>query len=77
MSERAGKARRDFVAEGMIEVGPRANYFAFVDGEFLGGLLCHYAGVKPRENEYTKLGQARITVEWLEDDEVTEEASST
>jgi hypothetical protein len=49
-----------------------------VDGEFLGCLLSRHAGVEPRENEYTKLGRARITVEWsLEDDEATEGGSLT
>jgi hypothetical protein len=66
-----GQARRDFVVEGVIEIGPRADYFAFIDGEFLGRLLSHYAGVKPKDGEYTRLGRARITVEWLEDDEAT------
>lgn len=75
MGEQADKPLRDFVVEGMIEVGPRHSYFAFVDGEFFGGLLCQNAGVRPKENEYTKLGRARITVEWLLDEE-TEEASS-
>jgi hypothetical protein len=65
--------RSDFVVEGLIEIGPRGDFFAFVDGEFLGCLLSRHAGVEPRENEYTKLGRARITVEWsLEDDEATE-----
>jgi hypothetical protein len=70
MSEQTDKARKDFVTEGLIEVGPRANFFTFVDGEFLGRMLCHYAGVGPKENEYTRLGRARITVEWLEDEAV-------
>jgi hypothetical protein len=59
-----------------VEVGPRADFFAFVDGEQLGKLLSHYAGVPPVSGEYTPLGRARITVEWL-GDEVTEEASRT
>jgi hypothetical protein len=77
MSEQIGKARKDFVVEGLIEVGPRAHFFAFVDGEFLGRMLCQYAGTEPRENEYTKLGRARITVEWLEDDEAIVASSTT
>jgi hypothetical protein len=72
-----GRARTDFVVEGQIEVGPRGTFFAFVDGDFLGRILSQYAGVEPRENEYTKLGRARISVEWLEDDEATEEGSPT
>lgn len=69
------RTRRDFVVEGSIEIGPRGDFFAFVDGDFLGRILSQYAGIEPRENEYTKLGRARLTVEWLEDDEATDEAS--
>jgi hypothetical protein len=72
-----GRARRDFVAVGQIEVGPGAEYFAFFDGEMLGKVLSRHAGVEPTSGEYTKLGRARITVEWLEDGEWTEEASPT
>jgi hypothetical protein len=71
------RARRDFVAEGLIEVGPGAEYFAFFDGEMLGKVFSQYAGAEPTSGEYTKLGRARITVEWLEDDEATEDASPT
>lgn len=69
--------RRDFSVEGLVEIGPRADYFVFLDGEQLGKLLSHRAGVKPVSGEYTRLGRARLTVEWLEDDELTEEASPT
>ena len=72
-----GRARKDFVVEGLIEVGPGADYFAFVDGHFLGRMLAQHAGVESAPNEYARLGRARITVEWLEDDEATEEASPT
>jgi hypothetical protein len=34
-------------------------------------------GERPESGEYTRLGRARITVEWLEDDEATEEATPT
>jgi hypothetical protein len=70
-------ARRGFVVEGVIEIGPRGDYFAFVDGEFLGRLLSRHAGVELKEGQYTRLGRARITVEWLDDDEATEGASLT
>jgi hypothetical protein len=69
--------RRDFVVEGLIQIGPRAEYFAFVDGQFLGLMLAQHAGVKSKLGEYTQLGRARITVEWLEDGETIEEASPT
>jgi hypothetical protein len=70
------EAHRDFVVEGLLEVGPRGDYFAFLDGDFLGRILSQHAGVEPKEGEYTRLGRARITVEWLED-EATEEGFPT
>ena len=69
--------KRDFSIEGLIELGPRADYFVFLDGDFLGRMLSQHAGIEPKEGEYTRLGTARITVEWLGDDELTEEASPT
>lgn len=67
------KARRDFVKEGTVEVGPRADYFIFLDGDFLGKAFTHHAGIEQKAGEYTRLGRARITVEWLEDEEDAEE----
>ena len=73
-----GSERRDFVAEGLLEIGPRADFFLFLDGDFLGRMRTQYAGVEPKpKGEYTRLGRARVTVEWLEDDEAAEEASPT
>jgi hypothetical protein len=69
--------KRDFSLEGVVEVGPRADFFLFLDGEQMGQLFSQYAGIRPVSGEYTRLGRARITVEWLEDDEATEEASPT
>lgn len=60
--------KRNLSVEGLLELGPRADYFAFLDGDFLGRMLAQHAGVKPKEGEYTRLGRARITVEWLEED---------
>lgn len=69
--------RKNIVAEGLLEIGPRADFFLFFDGDFLGRLLTKSAGVEPNpKGEYTRLGRARITVEWLEDDEAVEEDSS-
>ena len=68
--------RRDFAEEGLLEIGPRADFFIFFDGDYLGRLLSQHAGVEPKAGEYTRLGRARITVEWLADD-ATEEASPT
>jgi hypothetical protein len=69
--------RRDFCVAGVVEVGPRADYFVFVDGEQLGKVFSQRLGTRPESGKYTRLGRAQITVEWLEDDEVTEEASPT
>ncbi len=65
------------MTEGLIEVGLRDDFFAFVDGEMFGKLLSEHAGVQSVVGEYTPLGRARVTVEWLEGDELTEEASPT
>jgi len=70
------RTRRDFKDEGVLEIGPRADFFIFFDGEYLGRILSDRAGIEPKAGEYTRLGRARITVEWLEDD-ATREASST
>jgi hypothetical protein len=59
---------RDFVVEGLIQIGPRNDFFLFVDGEMIGKLLTQRAGAAPRQGEYTKLGRARITVEWLDEE---------
>ena len=66
--------RGEFVAEGLMEIGPSEKFFLFLDGERLGHLLLHHRRL-PEERGYTKLGLVRVTVEWLEDDELTEEAS--
>jgi hypothetical protein len=68
--------RGTFVAEGLMEVGPSEKFFLFLDGEHLGQLLLHHFRL-PEERGDTKIGRVRITVERLEDDEVTEEASPT
>ena len=71
-----GQARKDFVVEGTVEVGPRTDYLLFVDAEQMGYLFLQHSGTEPKEHEYTPLGRARVSVEWL-DDESTEEASPT
>jgi hypothetical protein len=68
--------RGGFVAEGSMEVGPSKDYFLFLDGVHLGKLLLHHLRL-PEERGDTELGRVRVTVEWLEDDEWTEEASPT
>jgi hypothetical protein len=55
----------------------RADYFIFFDGDYLGRVLAQHIGVESVPGVYTRLGRARITVEWLEDGETTEEASLT
>ncbi len=69
--------KHDFSTEGLIEVGSRADFFVFMNGEQLGKLLSQHSGIEPIVGEYTKLGRAGITIEWLEDDEVTESVSQT
>src|SRR5918997_6462582 len=45
-----------------VEVGPKENYFAFVDGEHPGALLGRHFGIGP-EHGYTTLVRLRITTE--------------
>ena len=49
-----------------MEVGPKENYFAFVDGEHPGALLRRHFGTGP-EHGYTSLGRLRITADRLEE----------
>ncbi len=71
-----GQERKDSVAERLLGVGSRSDFFLFFDGDFLGRVLTRYSGLEPKpKREYTRLGLARVTVEWLEDDETVEEAS--
>jgi hypothetical protein len=54
------------VAEGKLEAGPSKDYFAVLDGDFLGHLLLeHFGGAE--ETGYTDLGCLRITVERIEE----------
>jgi hypothetical protein len=55
-----------FLREGIVEVGPKAEFFVFVDGEYLGALLSEHFGVGA-ETGYTSLGRLRVTVERLEE----------
>lgn len=55
-----------FVAEGKLEVGPKKEFFAFLDGEFLGKLLMEHFDA-PEVPGYADLGRVRITVERIED----------
>ena len=54
-----------FVREGVVEVGPKAEFFVFVDGEYLGALLSDHFGVGS-ETGYSSLGRLRVTVERIE-----------
>lgn len=67
--------RRDFSVEGIVEVGPQADFFMFLDGEQIGKLLSQRSGVETNPYECTRLGRVQITAEWLEDDEATQEVS--
>lgn len=55
-----------FVAEGKMQVGPSAEYFLFLDGDYLGKQVADHFGV-PAERGYSDLGRVRITVERLEE----------
>lgn len=55
-----------FLTEGLVEVGPKEQFFVFVDGEYLGAMLSEHFGVGA-ETGYTSLGRLRVTVERLEE----------
>jgi hypothetical protein len=55
-----------FVREGIVQIGPKAEFFVFVDGDYLGALLSEHFGVGA-ETGYTSLGRLRVTVERLEE----------
>lgn len=57
---------KGFVAEGKMEVGPSAQFFLFLDGEYLGQRVADHFGF-PAERGYTDLGRVRVTVERLEE----------
>ena len=62
-----GRRREDFVVEGLVQLGPRKDFFVFVDGELFGQLLARHSETDTKAGEYTPLGRARISVEWLEE----------
>lgn len=60
--------RKEFVAEGKMEIGPSAQFFVFLDGDYLGQQLVSHFGL-PEERGYTDLGRVRVTVERLGEDQ--------
>ena len=58
--------RGAFVAEGKMDVGPKEEFFIFLNGDHLGRQMTDHFGL-PREKGYTSLGRVRITVERLEE----------
>jgi hypothetical protein len=56
----------EFVAEGHLVVGPKEQFFLFLDGEHLGQLLLKHFGLPERRGD-TNLGRVRVTVERLEE----------
>ena len=58
--------RDKFVAEGRMEIGPKEEFFTFLDGEHLGKLLVRHFGLAG-EVGYCDLGRVRVTVEQLEE----------
>lgn len=63
--------RGDFVAEGKLEIGPKEQFFVFLDGEYLGQLLVNHFDM-PGEAGYCDLGRVRITVEKLDKEQSAE-----
>ena len=59
-----------FVAEGKLEIGPKKEFFIFLDGDHLGKSLVDHFGMAG-ETGYCDLGRVRVTVELLEGDELT------
>jgi hypothetical protein len=66
IDEGATMERGAFVGEGKLEVGPSKDYFAFMDGDFLGHLLLEHLGAA-EETGCTDLGRVRVTVERIEE----------
>lgn len=54
-----------FVVEGSMELGPKEDFFIFIDGDYLGTLLRKHFGALA-EAGYTPLGRMRVTVELVE-----------
>ena len=54
--------RRDFVAEGRLEIDPKERYFVFFDGEYLGQLLVDHFDM-PEDPGYCDLGGVRVRME--------------
>ena len=59
--------RSDFVAEGRVEIGPKEQFFIFLDGEYLGQMLVDHFNM-PGEPGYCDLGRVRVTVEKLDEE---------
>ena len=59
--------RRDFLAEGRLEIGPKEQLFVFFDGEYLGQLLVDHFDM-PEEPGYCDLGRVCIRVEKLNEE---------
>ncbi|QIN78985.1 hypothetical protein GBA65_11135 [Rubrobacter marinus] len=55
-----------FVAEGSVELGPKEDFFVFLDGEHLGSMLRRHFGAEA-ESGYTPIGRLRVTVERVEE----------
>ncbi len=58
--------RGKFVAEGKMEIGPKEQFFVFLDGEHLGRLLVDHFGLAG-EHGYCDLGRVRVAVERLDE----------
>lgn len=45
-----GQGRKDFVVEGLVEVGPRSDFLLFVNAEQIGYLFLKHSGTERKEN---------------------------
>lgn len=64
------------MAEGDLELGPKEDFFVFLDGEHLGRLPREHFGLAS-ETGYTPLGRARVTVEFAADPGTTPDPAQT
>lgn len=53
--------------EGKVQIGPKKDFFVLVDGEFLGKMIAEHYDLPGLHNQYCELGNARITVELLQE----------
>ncbi len=65
--------RRDFSVEGIVEVGPQADFFMFLDGEQIGKLFSQHSGVETNPYETPGLGERGLRQNGWKMNEATQE----